>query len=307
MKRKIAQFTFSSLCDRIGNKKEGDSMNDNIMNILDETVNGRLEINKKALEKLIVTTCSQNELEGYVRGIYFTTQEEILNAPMCYHSVGKMIGINTNRVKEYLNTIMTLTLDNHLIEESHQDMYLKTNLGHIVLHEIEHAHQDKVSKEKKKDIESRLVSLNFHMDFLRRQPIIFKEELNRNEREAITLKNKYRSTSPAERLAEYHSVKEVLSYLSNVTTDYSDIASIFSGCLINELLRGYDFSMDISSPMERYIDDFKKAKFLRGNRYFTKAFYQSLDEAKKDTLEKRLSLGLDITEEEYIKVKKRVV
>lgn len=288
-------------------------MDDNIMDILDGTINKNIEVNENALEKLVCTIRTKKDLDNYVRGIYFTTQERILDKPMCYHSDRNLMGVNTKKMNQFLRDVQDIILGNGVIGKKHHDIYLKILLEQALLHEMTHAHQDKMRKEKESNIEARLVSLDFHMAHLLEQPIVLKvanfyhplkKELTRNYKEWATLQKKYKASLITERLAEYHSIKEILSYLSNTNTDYSDITGALYGVLICGLLDGYDFSSNISSPTERYIDDFQQVNFIRGNKYFTKKFYHLLEEAKSDTLERRLSLGLDITRDEYTKVKK---
>lgn len=281
------------------------------MDILDGAISKRMEINEPAVKKIIFTTCNQKGLDEYVRGIFFTNQKRICDSAMKYIVTERIMVMNCKQMGEFLSDVKSLSSD--VIQKTHQDMYLKSLMEHIILHEIEHAHQNQMNEEKQTDIEARLVRLNISSILTISNPFLvgisnfyqpLKRELIRNKMMMNYLKEEYGIYSPTERLAEYHAVKEVLSYLSNNDTDYSDIETILNGVLINCLLEGYDFTLDIPSPTERYINDFKRAKMIRGNRFFSKEFYRLLDETKKDTLERRLSLGLEISKEEYTKVKR---
>lgn len=286
-------------------------MNDNIMDILDGTINKNMEINQNALEKLIYTTCSQKDLDTYVKGINFNNY----SFPMAYSMAEKMVMVNPYKISKFLEEIRPLISMNDMIEERHQDIQLKLHLEQMILHEIEHVHQNKMISEKECNIEARLVSLNCHMLSITYHPMIakianinpqFGEILKENYLLETNLQNKHGSNMPIERLAENHAVKDIISYLSNATIDYSDIIIVFSGYQISALLSGYDFTLGIPSPTERYIDDFKQVNLIMGNKHFTKKFSYLLNEAKSDVLERRISLGLDITKDEYTKVKKMI-
>lgn len=286
-------------------------MNDNIMDILDETINKNIEINKSALEKLIYATCDYRNLKDYVKYIYIPYSSRTpIKAPMAYDMLRQIVIVNLEETSKFLREMKTLISMNDGIKEEYKDIWLKLFLEQIVLHEMEHVHQNKMIKEKETDIEARLVGINAHMTTITYQSNIEKSNmllgglLEKNSRLENCLHDKYGSSMPMEKLAEYHSLKEMISYLSSTTTDYSDITSLLNGYLINVLLDGYDFTSFPFSPTKRYIYDFKQANFIKGKKHFTKEFYHLLSEAEEDSLERRLSLGLDITKEEYTKVKK---
>jgi len=288
-------------------------MDDTIMDILDGAINKNTEVNESALEKLIYTTCDKKNLDEYVNGICFIDKSQSYYSPMAYSMVKKMIIVDLYKMNEFLKSINSSV--EHTIKKNHQDMYVKIFLEHMILHEMDHALQNKISREKNADIEAKLVKLELHPIHTLYKPFLLmlsnsyrplKEEMIRNTMMLKSLKEKYDSISPTEKLAEYHSLKEVINYLSSGDINYSDITSVLKMYLAYFLLDGYDFNSDISSPTKRYINDFKQAKFIRGNRHFTKEFYHLLEDTKRDTLERRLSLGLDITKDEYKKVKKMI-
>lgn len=291
-------------------------MDDNVFDILDNTIDDKMEINIDALGELVYITSKQKNLENYIKKVSFIYGFHP-NATMTYACIEKKISIYLKSVNFYLQQIGSSNFKND-IKEGYQNIYKKMFLAQMLLHEEEHAIQYKKVKEGTNDIETRLLKLNYHVPsiidsknkitkLLVKHGIVFDKELSKDIKLRIILKRKYGLASLLEKQANNNSIEEIIAYLSNDKDNYSDMINLFEEIKIISLLLGYDFTEEIASPTERYIKDFKQTNFNKGNIHFTDEFNTLLEAAKNDTLDKRLQLGLSITEEEANKVKKKIM
>lgn len=82
---------------------------------------------------------------------------------------------------------------------------------------------------------------------------------------------------------------------------------LFNSLLAGFQLKGYSINNGIiNSPTKQYLEEVKRINITGIDVHFNEHFDVVMEKAQNDSLEKRLLLGLDISEEEYKKTKKKL-
>lgn len=190
--------------------------------------------------------------------------------------------VKSNDITIYLYTIERLKkdLNNQLInvDDFEKNLYINLMILQIILHEIEHANQQKEIQHIK-NLETFIIKLSYLVNF----------DAKNNE--------KLYECSPEERFAEIKSMSEVASTINFINKRSLVLEQIFELEKLKRYLSGYHFQNSLLKfPTIEYFSIGQREEFLD-------LFNLDLIEILKD----RLHYGLPITIDEYSNSMKKII
>lgn len=300
---------------------------DNILDLLYEYSRRGLYIDNDFMSKVIKILIKENNLRGFVKRINFcslskdSTNHNEDDTPMAYSYYTRKILIDTDKVNIFRRIAKELTCDLNL--SYFEQILLSNSLAtHALLHEVEHPYQYKKSMIRNENFENLLLGVCCHIDntffmesklaqlLMLKKGIYLNPQLYHNLRLQLQLERIFGASIPMERMANIHSTQEVNNMLAQISKiDCIDkVISFFDSLLASYQLNGYNFNDSIiPSPTKRYLEEVKKSNIVGMDIHFTESFDMAMSKAQNDSLEKRLLLGLDITEEEQQQMKMRLL
>ncbi len=160
----------------------------------------------------------------------------------------------------------------------------------ILLHEAMHAMQYKQVASKSKELEPKILQASLIYDFISQNPEMYAKYLEEGYSPKL-LQAKYQlyidnyDLAPEERLAEEMAYSIVIQVLTLMGDNAQNLTLYYLIKLLQSSLRGYDKTLN---PSKRYLEILETSKLLTKDEL----------EGKNLPFEKRLKLGLEITEEE---------
>lgn len=293
----------------------------NILDLLVEYSKNRKLIDIDFITKVVKEKVEELELEDYVKKIKTSGfhYQNIINkqtTSIGYDYYKKAIAVDE---KELNNDIKFLT-GGDFSEYSEFEKYLRVNsyILEILLHEIELANQFKKTSSDNCEFEQELLRICLHVykNYLN-QPIVSKFigyyfRIWIDHDTGIDIENYRRITEqfpdilPNERIAGIKSNKNIQEILRPISTQIPHVYEYFRKTLIEKELKGYDFNKKITSPTERFLDEYKGLYLLGSEEYFNNGFYSLMHREKVESLENRFKFGLDISEKDYNEHKKEL-
>ena len=251
--------------------------------LLEYSLNNK--IGDEFIEKIIATVVKYRKLEKFVNGIEYVNLSSILDNNITvgsYEVQAKKIDIDLSAVKDFLDIC-----DNTIKKYSKKENQIIKGILVMqkVLHELEHAYQRKLTKDKKYNnkTEVKLLSCAFEADKDKEKYI------------------KYYDFNPVERLAEDNSLITCLNTINIKQYDLNNVLSYLMKYRLNILFEIYKKIGDYNfSPTEYYL----KNNYLK-QVWEEFIFYNSDPKQLKDNVidrynfNQRLHLGLYLTKNEY--------
>lgn len=283
----------------------------------DYSVNGKLADNE-FVEKLAEIIISHKRLDAYVNNLtIYSTPVDIKNGKYKvanYSFVEKNIGINLDALnysvqganfeyKDVFNGTEQIFLDNAIV-------------AHCIMHELEHADQNKRYHSSLTDIETNLIKLGI-------KPFYLFEDINNlfrlyldngfdtNEvleymHIHLELSKKYSAYNPIERLAQIKTYKTLTDVVATLKDKFPNLYEFELGNFVNNLIYGYESNEDgLMAPTLKYIqgmnyhDELQKLDF-----YDDDPTIATMNIFQNYPLIKRLSLGLSVTSREHEGIQK---
>lgn len=244
---------------------------ENIFKIIYDKTKNKSVLSQKDLEKILNLTIVDKRLNEFVNSVDFQSLRS--NGLASY-------SIDTRRITIYLDTIEKLksNIEHKLLinDDFERFFYINLLILQIILHEVEHANQQKKLKSIK-DLETLIIKLSYTVKY--------------NNIKALY------EYSPEERFAEINSVNEtalLLNYLSNKSLNLMELFELEK---LKRYLRGYHYRNSIiKSPTIEY---FSKGQMQNALKFIDVDNYNDLNE--------RLFFGFPIEINEYCSCMENII
>ena len=257
-------------------------MNNNLINDLRNYIMNAISENKDVDSNIItdITDIIINyyKLEYYVRNINVIKGQ--FNSCF-YHNGDKQITIYTSTLRndvENLSTVLQLS-------PSEKVYFLYCRLLIIILHEIEHANQEKITYSFNKDLESLIIktSNSFFAPCILSKGCSLKDIKKQCAKVETKEFNKQNyDISPLERLANLKSLTTTNKVFNNDSIPLSKIKKYFTSILLSTYLKGYD---KYPAPTITYIQRFNPFADLK----------KILSKSQDLSLKECLTYGLELS------------
>lgn len=279
--------------------------------LFDYSKQGKI-VDQNYMDKLVEIVVREEGLNNYVRRTKIVTDEiqkrNISSDRITlavYSSLYKRISLyanNVNRILEHYEQYLPL------FTPVEQLFFRNITISQIILHELEHANQERMIEEdyQKESLETTILRLS---DKVVRPRHIEKllESGYPSHLITIYIKDKERHykenymTDPRERLAEIKSQQQILDMLELIKDITPNLVDYEGTSKIERLLRGYIEYYDmISVPTFEYLQNPLAFEELSRFHCYQNNYDDSLKVAKKHySLEERLTYGLSIDQKEY--------
>ena len=261
-----------------------------LLKVIYDYVKQRKMIDTIFIEKVRTIARENLEVHDYVRGVEISSKpwngdEEITAAT--YSSSTKKINVKLLSLLEYLKESQ-----NYMnFSDSERIFFLYFKVTQILLHELEHAHQDKKIDKKWNDIETLILALcNKHHILVNEKEIFekLKKEGCSNFDIARYLLQKqkryqeYYEYAPHERLAEYYSHSNILGIINLLENKLPNLSIYEQFMYYQNFLRGYK---EIQAPTLFYLNQISSGNFP----------WKEIKTLSADlSIERKLSLGLEV-------------
>jgi len=245
--------------------------------IYDYSINKKI-LDIKSIEKIIILLIDTKKIHEHILRINIINENNKKLAS--YYNYTKHIEINSLCINNMLTNI-----DNSIIitDEVEKIFYKNLLILQIILHELEHANQEKIILNKEvQDIEQLI--------------LIFSEQVDNN------IKIKLYEICPEERLAEIKSFKDILDIINPIKKQYYELSEIIKIEELQRLLRGYHYNNSnfVDSPLISYFSKGNKIEVLNNFNWYNKDINICLSSTILEyKLLERLKYGLPIETEEY--------
>lgn len=240
----------------------------------------------KSIKKIITLLIDTKKIHEHILKINIINENNKKLAS--YNNYTKNIEINLLCVNNMLKNI-----DNSIIisDEIEKIFYKNLLILQIILHELEHANQEKIIlNEDSQDIEQLILKLS--------------EQIDNN------IKIKLYEICPEERLAEIKSFKDILDIINPIKKQYHELSEIIKLEEHQRLLRGYHYNNGnfIESPLISYFSKTNNITMLNNFNWYNKDFNICLSSTiLKYKLLDRLKYGLPIEIDEYTESMKTII
>lgn len=251
--------------------------------IYDYSTNGEL-VDRKFVDKIIEIVVSKKSLDDYVRSVQHTYKlPKDDQGVVCavYDSLNRELLIDYTSM---LIVVGHLGYYNQLFVPLEIIMSKNIKLTQIILHELEHAYQNKQKDNMSDDsIEAKLTRVCFNIDF--------------------SLSLKLYDYVPTERLANVYSFLTILNSIEPIKESIPNLHEFIQASLIEELLTGYNESLDKGYwPLELFLSKIGQRKVWTEFDFYD----QNVDRLIKNvsdkyTFAKSLALGLPVNCDEFNK------
>lgn len=250
-------------------------------NIYDIIVENKI-IDKNSIYEFCKSCIRQEKLFNECNTLDFCSNNNSFYA--CYSSDEKKIKLNLDMMIEEFKNMCT----NYNLKNNEKYEYINLKIIQFILHEIEHAKQEKELKSHISNLEIMLLScakLNMELWGLIKDG-----------------RKKYKDTyiyNPSERMADIKSYSKVLSIVEsiNANLDVGNILKILKREYVIKNLSGY--STDLC-PTEIYLMETELENIWQNLSFYNTNRNIMNEKAKKEyNLKKRMLLGLPIDREEY--------
>ena len=248
--------------------------------VLNRYIKEKKVLDKVGCDELVKSLILYNELSNYITNINYINTTDY---NMSYSYFDKTININMN----YINNITTYNKELLDILKIHDEIIIKNlDILHALLHEIMHARQYKIID---------TIDDNLIKDILIKSLSSSKDNQNDNYIEATKDISLY-SLMPSELNAEIEALKQTSIIINKLNINEKYKYNSFYELSIKLLqIRSYDNKLfKVISPIEKFIK--------RRNKYIKEKIIINKKDIYKYSLDERLSYGLPIKRNEYVKL-----
>jgi len=279
--------------------------------VFDYSKNGKL-VDTHFINKLIEIVVNANHLNNYVKNLVFSNLREADEgfAVAGYDLIGGNILVSIDAINKVLENMEYSDRYAYLFTDVEQIFRRNLIITQFILHELEHAKQNKQANSKDTDLETKLLKASFRESQTIKNPkvweLIFKGEINPIELVAyIAIKKakyeQYYKENPSERLAQIRSYKTITDVLEPIKDLVPNLSQFEQASLVEQMLAGYsyDWSM-ISAPTPIYLEGLGYSNIWENLDFYDSNIMELQNKvADKYDLAKRLILGLPINDKEY--------
>ena len=264
------------------------------------------------IEQLLDLMISANNLGDYVKSFSVTNglpkDETGAITVAAYRFVKKEVLIDY----ESINFIM----DNRgiydcLFQELEQYMFRNLLITQFLLHELEHAIQNKKANDKSDNtIDAKLIRACFELEQVLKNPN-FMDGVLKNHQSIKDLTNYisynkelyrlYYDLNPTERLAEFNSYRLIVHFLKEIQQHIPNLYEFEQASLFESVLKGYSKAWyDGACPTQLYLLRNNKDNVWQGLDFYSSDPKELMKNVQNQyPLIRRLSLGLPIEYKEY--------
>lgn len=239
--------------------------------IYDKSINNRI-IDINDINKILELMINEKQLNNYILNI--DVQPVRSNNLASYSNYSKKITIYSRTIKLMLKNIESNILN---ISDFEKVLYKNLALVQVILHEIEHANQEKIS----------YIENTFEAFVIRMTHIV-----DNSYFESLYEYN------PQERLAEIKSFIEVISLISSIKNKLDKLPSVLEMDRLQRFLRGYHYCQGkVNSPLITFFKQGNKEFVLESFDWYRKNSFNMV--SMQYNLEERFNYGLPISLNEY--------
>lgn len=274
------------------------------------------------IDKLIEIVVNNKKMSDFVTSVRYEDNpikegEKYLQVAL-YNVVNKYITINVPGITETVSMHVKNNIDKFL--EFEQLFYCNYLISSVVLHELEHAYQNKKYNSNLTDIETNLARMGFRVNYLLSDPDKTFDELEQqgytipeiydmfaDRRNAYIDNYKY---NPLERLAKINSYNFITSSLAQINKKTPNIYNLGYSNYLESLVQGYEYNQDgiLVPPTKAYIDGMGYKQDWKNFSFYDEDINVMRDKLfNEHSLIERMSYGLTTTKEEYEQVNKVLV
>jgi len=254
---------------------------ENILKIIYNSSKKGKTLTFKNIEKLLELLINEKQLEEYISDIHI--QQIGSNKLASYSNYERKITIYTSVVNTMLNDIENTIKTNNTFEIF---LYKNLSLLQVILHELEHANQEKI-----------LYTNNTLEAFLLRISQFVLEN---------DLLYEYK---PEERFAEIKSFDDIITLFNMLEIKNFNLSSILKTDKLQRELRGYHFKNNkINIPLFTYFILGNKESLLNAFDWYLSDYNKCLEQVSEEyDFNQRLFYGFPISINEYAESTKRLV
>lgn len=278
--------------------------------VYDYSVNVKL-VDKNFIDKIIEIVVLNKSLNNYVCSVQFTDKldkNDYRVTCAAYDSFNMNILVDYEAIQIVMENISYYDQLFHTLE---QVMFRNLTITQYILHELEHAFQNKQADNKSDDsIEAKLIKAGFVLDRAMKNPrfltALFSGKIPAQYFNIYVLRDrelyeKYYQLNPTERLAQVNSFKTIINSIEPIKDYISNLYEFKQASLIEEMLNGYQDSWDQGScPTQVYLFGIRQSKVWTELDFYSQESSQLIKNVSgKYDLDKRLSLGLPVSHDEY--------
>ncbi len=283
--------------------------------IYDYSANGKL-VDTKFIDKIIEIVVSKKSLNNYVRSVQFTNKLDKNDygvACAAYDLLSMKILVDYESIQIAMENRSYYDQLFHTLE---QVMFRNLTITQYILHELEHAFQNKQADDKSDDsIEAKLVNASFVLEQAMKNPrflsALLKGKIPTQDFIAYMVQNKelykqYYHLNPVERLAQVNSFRTIINSIEPIKEYIPNLYEFKQASLIEEMLRGYQDSWDQGScPTQVYLFGTGQSNVWNELDFYSQDSSQLMKNVcDKYNLARRLSLGLPVSYDEYNRMNK---
>lgn len=279
--------------------------------VYDYSVNGKL-VDIKFVDKIIEIVVSAKSLNDYVHSVQFTNKLDKNDYEIACASYN-FLNMNILIDYESIQIVMkNMSYYDQLFHTLEQIMFRNLKITQYILHELEHAFQNKQIDNKFDDsIEAKLANASFVLEkAMKNQRFLTaldNGEISEGDFIGYILKNRelykeYYQFNPIERLAQVNSFKTIVNSIEPIKEYIPNLYEFKQASLIEEMLRGYKYSWDLGGicPTQFYLIGTGKSKVWTEFDFYSQEASQLMKNvSNKYDLARRLSLGLPVSCDEY--------
>lgn len=246
---------------------------ENILKIIYDKSKSNKIMTINDIDNILCMIIDNYKLQEYI--LNMSVQQIGSNKLASYSNSNKKLIIYSNVIDIMINSIEENLIINSDFEKS---MYKNLSLLQIILHEIEHAIQEK----------------NFYLQ-------------NNLETFILRISNSVRDNerlyylNPEERFAEIKSYKEIIIMLDNIKTKFENLFNLLQTDQLERQLRGYRYCKPIvDAPLIAYFKQANKESLLSAFEWYSSNYEESLNcVISRFNLNERLFYGFPISVIEY--------
>lgn len=272
------------------------------------------------IDKFLDIVINEKELNNYVKNINIIIDENSFFSISSFEDDQTIASYNpffkTIKVCEYTFDYLFDFIDKYdAIFYDEKIFYKNAFISQTLLHEIEHAMQEKIIDTENSDLSNILKYSSYSLDNNLKEKLMNKGYDNDSiikfmiSQKKIKRKNyiKNYSISPHERLAEINSYQEMINILSQIKEKIPNLFAFEKSTLKANMLTGFELLDNgfISSPTITYISNNGESNNLSTFDWYDKEKAKCLKLCKaKYNLDERIKLGLMIDSDELNELKK---
>lgn len=270
------------------------------LNFIDKLID--IVVSKKKLNNYVKKIATTNELEKYGEKITCASYNFLTKELSVYYKAIQLCIEKANHYDQLFNSL-------------EQIMFRNLQVTQYILHELEHAFQNKQLNDKHDNsIEAKIISASLMAEQILKNPKIFigilmgKIKVDDVINNILKHKEKYLQyyhLNPTERLAQVNSFITIVNSLNSIKQFVPNLYAINHAYLHDNMIKGYTGSWrEFTCPTEEYLLSVGQSNVWNDFDFYNEDSSKLVENAsRKYGLYRRLSLGLPVKHSEYNSIK----